>query len=153
MTLRGVASLVSVGFLLTPITDSGAQQNFAALEALRKLRLLNQPGDVPVYCSACCKQRAMQVQSTLTDCVHFYKEKLGIDQELIAAVLDANDWNGVVEERPNRTGPPYGMTHRAGPPYVAFTPADDRGMITRGLRADQDHETAETRELLNSVHT
>jgi len=67
-------------------------------------------------------------------------------------VLDENDWNRIKEERPNHSGPPYGMTHWAGPPYVAFTPADDRGIITRGLLADQDHETPETSELLNSVH-
>jgi len=153
MTLRGIASFIFLGFLLVLITESVAPQNFAPLDALRKLNLPNQQGDVPVYYSACCKERAMQVQSTLTDCVHFYKEKLGIDQELVAAVLDENDWNRVVEQRPSHTGPPYGITYWAGPPpYVAFTPADDRGIITRGLLADKDHETTETRELLNSVH-
>ncbi len=152
MTLRGVASFLFFGFLLVLTPGSEPQQTFAPLDVLRKLGLPNQPGDVPVYYSACCKERTVQVQATLTDCVHFYKEKLGIDQQLIAAVLDENDWNRVAQERPNHTGPPYGITHWSGPPYVAFTPADDRGIITRGLLADQDHETPETRELLNSVH-
>lgn len=152
MTFRSVASFIFVLFLLALVTASTAQQNFAPLDALHKLNLSNQPGDVPVYYSACCKERAMQVQSTLTDCVHFYKEKLAIEQQLIAAVLDENDWNRIAEERPNHSGPPYGMTHWAGPPYVAFTPADDRGVITQGLLADQAGETPETRKLLNSVH-
>lgn len=154
MTQRGIASVISLGFLLalTIAIGSVGQQPFAPLNALRKLRLPNQPGAVPVYYSACCQERAMQVQSVLADCVHFYKDKLGIDQEIIAAVLDENDWNRVIEERPNHRGPPYGMTHWAGPPYVAFTPADDRGIITQGLLADKDHETQKTRELLDSVH-
>lgn len=137
---------------LSLITGSVAQQQFNPLEALQKLSLPSQSGAVPVYYSACCKGRAIEVQSTLADCVNFYKEKLGIDQTLVAAVLDENDWNRVVEERPNHKGPPYGMTHWAGPPYVAFTPADDGGIITRGLLADKDHETTQTRALLSSAH-
>ena len=80
MTLRRIASFIFLGSLLVLITESVAPQNFAPLGALHKLNLPNQQGDVPVYYSACCKERAMQVQSTLTDCVHFYKEKLGIDR-------------------------------------------------------------------------
>jgi hypothetical protein len=35
---------------------------------------------------------------------------------------------------------------------VAFIPADDDGVITQGLLAEETHETAETRRLLDSVH-
>jgi len=152
MTLRRVAWFIPVWFFLLLITESVAQERFDPLVALQKLSLPSQSGGVPVYYSACCKGRAIEVQSTITDCVKFYKDNLGIDQALIAAVLDENDWNRVIEERPNHKGPPYGMTHWAGPPYVAFTPADDSGIITRSLLADKDHETTETRALLNSAH-
>jgi hypothetical protein len=129
-----------------------AQQDFAALEAVKKLNLSTQAGDVPVYFSVCCKQRALEVQATLSDYLRFYKEQLGIRVDFAVAVLDKGDWSRVEAQNPTHAGPPYGMTHWIGPPYVAFVPADDGGVITQSLLADRVHESAETRALLDSVH-
>jgi len=127
-----------------------AQQGYSDREALIGLKLSSQPGEIPVYYSACCRDRALKVQAELEDGLRFYKEKLGIHLDLVAAVLDKNDWTRALEHRPNGNSPPYGMTNV---PYgVAFIPADDNGVITQGLLADKIHESAETRRMLKSVH-
>jgi hypothetical protein len=150
MHLRRVSWAILVEILLSFVPGSVAQQGYSDREALLKLKLSNQPGEIPVYYSACCRERALEVQTALEDGLRFYKEKLGIHLDLVAAVLDKNDWNRILEQRPNHLVPPYGMTYV--PFDVAFIPADDGGVITQGLLADKIHETAETRRLLDSVH-
>lgn len=44
-----------------------AQQDFAALEAVKTLNLPTRVGAVPAYFSVCCKERALEVQATLSD--------------------------------------------------------------------------------------
>lgn len=132
--------------------EAKAQRDFAAFEAVKSLNLRHRPGEVELYYSLCCKQRAIEVQEALEDYLRFYRAKLGIHVEFAVAVLDRNDWKRVEAQNPNRSGSPYGMTHWVGPPYVAFVPADDGGIITQNLLADRGHETPETRALLNSVH-
>jgi len=148
--LRRVSWAILVAILLSFVSRSVAQQGYSDREALLKLKLSNQPGEIPVYYSACCRERALEVQAALEDGLRFYKEKLGIHLDLVAAVLDESDWNRILEQRPNHLVPPYGMTYV--PFDVAFIPADDGGVITQGLLADKIHETAETRRLLDSVH-
>jgi len=151
MGFRSVCAL-AVALFLACGCEAMAQQEFAALEAVKNLRLPNQSGKVDLYYSACCRERAIEVQNTLEDYLRFYEEKLGIRVQFAVAVLDKNDWNRVDAQNPNHVGGPYGMTHWVGPPYVAFVPADDGGVITQNLLADRVHETTETRDLLNSVH-
>ncbi len=136
--------------LLSFVPGSVAQQRYADRAALLKLKLSNQPGEIPAYYSACCRNRALEVQAALEDGLRFYKEKLGIHLDLVVAVLDKNDWNRILDQRPDHIVPPYGMTYV--PFDVAFIPADDDGVITQGLLAEKTHETAETRRLLESVH-
>ena len=128
-----------------------AQQEFAALQAVKNLNLSSRPGEVELYYSACCEERALEIQNTLEDYLRFYAEKLDIHVRFSVAVLDKNDWNRVEAQNPNHAGGPYGMTHWIGPPYIAFVPADDAGVITQNLLADQVHETAKSRGLLASV--
>ena len=151
MLLRHVSRALLVGILLSSfVSGSVAQQRYSDREALLNLKLSNQPGEIPAYYSACCKNRALEVQAALEDGLHFYNEKLGIHLDLVVAVLDKKDWNRILDQRPDHIVPPYGMTYV--PFDVAFIPADDDGVITRGLLAEKTHETAETRRLLESVH-
>lgn len=150
MPLRRLSWAILVGIPLSFVTGLVAQQGYSDREALLKLKLSSQPGEIPVYYSACCRDRALEVQAVLEDGLRFYKEKLGVHLDLVAAVLDKNDWNLALEHRPNNNIPPYGMTNV--PFDVAFVPADDSGVITQGLLADKTHVTAETRRLLESVH-
>jgi hypothetical protein len=151
MLLRHVSRALLVGILLSSfVSGSVAQQRYSDREALLNLKLSNQPGEIPAYYSACCKNRALEVQAALEDGLHFYNEKLGIHLDLVVAVLDKKDWNRILDQRPDHIVPPYGMTYV--PIDVAFIPADDDGVITRGLLAEKTHETAETRRLLESVH-
>ncbi len=152
MRFGSVCALTVSGIFLSCGCETKAQQEFAALEAVKNLKLPNRPGEVDLYYSACCKERAIEVQNTLADYLRFYEEKLGIHVRFAVAVLDKNDWERVDAQNPNDAGGPYGMTHWVGPPYVAFVPADDSGVITQNLLADRVHETTETRDLLNSVH-
>lgn len=151
MRLRYFLAMALSGVFITTGCDAKAQQEFAALDAVKSLKLPNRPGNVEVYYSTCCRERAIEVQKTLEDYLRFYQEKLGIHVQFAVAVLDKNDWNRVDAQNPNQAGGPYGMTHWVGPPYVAFVPADDGGVITQNLLADRVHETAESRALLASV--
>lgn len=148
--LNRVSWAILFAILLSFVPGSVAQQSYTDREALLRLKLSNQPGEIPVYYSACCRGRALQVQAALEDGLRFYKEKLGIQLDLVAAVLDKNDWNRILDQRPDHIVPPYGMTYV--PFDVAFIPADDDGVITQGLLAEKTHETPETRRLLKSVH-
>jgi hypothetical protein len=150
MLLRCVSWAPLVGILLSLVPGAVAQKRYSDREALLELRLSNQPGEIPAYYSACCRNRALEVQTALEDGLRFYKEKLGIHLDLVVAVLDKNDWNRILDQRPNHIVPPYGMTYV--PLDVAFIPADDDGVITQGLLAEKTHETAETHRLLESVH-
>jgi hypothetical protein len=152
MAIRRMMLIAVAGTFFALTGEVVAQQDVAALEAVKKLNLPTQNGDVPVYFSACCKQRALEVQATLSDYLRYYKEQLGIRADFAVAVLDKNDWRQVEGQNPNHTGAPYGMTHWIGPPYVAFVPADDGGVITQSLLADREHESPQTRALLDSVH-
>lgn len=151
MRLRHCFALALAGVFIAHACEAKAQQEFAALEAVKNLKLPSRPGKVELYYSACCKARAIEVQNTLEDYLRFYEEKLGIHVQFAVAVLDKNDWRRVDAQNPSQAGGPYGMTHWVGPPYVAFVPADDEGIITQNLLADRVHETAESRALLASV--
>jgi hypothetical protein len=147
-----VTPFVLSAILLAVSSSSGAEQHLSVLDTVKELTLPTQPGKVTAYYSACCRQRALDVQSALADCLQFFKQHLGIQEELVAAVLDKDDWNRDAALQPEFAFP-YGMTHVPfNRPYVAFIPADDAGVITQGLLAEQAHVTAETRTLLSSTH-
>ena len=151
MGLRSFFALALAAIFLSYGCEAKAQQEFAALEAVKNLKLPNRSGEVDLYYSTCCRERAIEVQNILEDYLRFYEQRLGIHVQFAVAVLDKNDWKRVDAQNPNHAGGPYGMTHWVGPPYVAFVPADDGGVITQNLLADQVHETAESRALLASV--
>ncbi len=148
---RCFLAIALTGALIAHGCEAKAQQEFAALNAVKNLKLPNRPGEVELYYSTCCRERAIEVQKTLEDYLRFYEERLGIHVQFAVAVLDKNDWTRVDSQNPNQAGGPYGLTHWVGPPYVAFVPADDGGVITQNLLADRVHETAESRALLASV--
>jgi hypothetical protein len=121
------------------------------LDAVKALKLPNRPGDVPLYYSACCRPRAIEVQSMLKDCVRFYKEKLGIQVHLVAAVLDRSDYGRVIGKTPNPTAP-YGMAGVADGRRIALIPATDDGIITKNLLAARSLATPATLDRLHLLH-
>lgn len=129
-----------------------AQEKSSVLDSVKALTLAHRPGDVPVYYSACCTARAIEVQAAFSEALRFYKEKLGIHVDISAAVLDRKDWERAELNTPKEQRTPYGMTHFAGPPFVAFVPADDAGVITQSLLLDKAHATPETLALLQSAN-
>jgi hypothetical protein len=129
-----------------------AQSHSSTLDAVTALKLPKQPGDVPLYYSACCRQRAMEVQSALEDCLHFYKEKLGIQVHLVAAVLDKSDYDRVIGTTPNPNAP-YGMAGVSkDAPHIALIPATDGGVITENLLAVRNFATPATLNRLHLLH-
>src|SRR5579862_3952855 len=87
---RAALLLATVGVVLS--NGAQAQEKSSVLDSVKALTLESRAGDVPVYYSACCKERAIEVQSALSGALHFYKEKLGIQVDISAAVLDRKDW-------------------------------------------------------------
>ncbi len=128
-----------------------AQSQSPTLDAVTALKLPKQPGDVRLYYSACCRQRAMEVQSALEGCLHFYKEKLGVQVHLVAAVLDKSDYDRVIGTTPNPTAP-YGMAGVSDARHIALIPATDDGIITKNLLAARNLATPETLNRLHLVH-
>src|SRR6202008_3962394 len=116
MGFRSVCALAVAGIFLACGCQAMGQQEFGALESVKNLSLPNRSGKVDLYYSACCRERAIEVQNTLEDYLRFYEEKLGIHVQFAVAVLDKNDWNRVDAQNPNHVGGPYGMTHWVGPP-------------------------------------
>jgi len=97
MLLRRVSWALLVGILLSFVPGSVAQQRYSDREALLKLNLSNQPGEIPAYYSACCRNRALEVQAALEDGLRFYREKLGIHLDLVT-FSDGTTAAYVVEE-------------------------------------------------------
>jgi hypothetical protein len=54
MVIRWVMWMTLAGTFLVLNGEVVAQQDFAALEAVKKMNLSTQAGDVPVYFSVCC---------------------------------------------------------------------------------------------------
>jgi hypothetical protein len=128
-----------------------AQSQSPTLDAVKGLKLPHQSGDVPLYYSACCRQRAMEVQSALEDCLHFYKEKLSVQVHLVAAVLDRSDYSRVIGTTPNPTAP-YGFAGVSDGRQIAVIPATDDGIITKNLLAARSLATPETFNRLHLLH-
>lgn len=94
----GLRSLSAMALAVTSLlcgSHALAQQDFAALQAVKNLNLPNRPGEVELYYSACCEERAVEIQKTLEDYLRFYAEKLEIHVQFSVAVLDKQDWNRV----------------------------------------------------------
>jgi hypothetical protein len=128
-----------------------AQSQSSTLDAVRALKLPKHPGDVPLYYSACCRERAMEMQSALEGCVHFYKEALGIQVHLVAAVLDKSDYSRVIGTTPNPAAP-YGMAGVSDGRHIALIPATDDGVITENLLAAKILATPATLNRLHLLH-
>jgi hypothetical protein len=112
------------------------------MAAVLRLHLDHREGVVPLYYSACCRERALEFQKALEDLIGFYKERLRVDSALVFAVLDENDWKRFGQQFGGGSGPPYGLTTVSRPPgAVAFIPADDQGVITKTLLADRPFAT------------
>lgn len=129
-------------------------QSADPLAIVLRLHLPRHNGVAPLYYSACCPERAFEVQKKLQDMKVFYKEKLGLDVPISVAVLNENDWKRVTEQMPNHKFQPYGMTNfrptRSG--AIAFVPADDQGVITQGQLADRPYATTATLKRFASLH-
>jgi hypothetical protein len=141
--------VVLLALVLSSPHSFGQQDSKTAVatpvEAVLRLHLDHREGVVPLYYSACCRERALEFQKALEDLIAFYKERLGVGSPLVVAVLDENDWKRVGEQMGGGVGPPYGLTSVAPPPgAIAFIPADDQGVITKTLLADRPFATPAT---------
>jgi hypothetical protein len=97
---------------ILPSVQCAAQSQSSALDAVAALKLPKRPRDVLLYYSACCRERAMEVQSALEDCVHFYKEKLGIQCRKSRALM--LDWDSAVRRGSQGFGDSRIILVRAG---------------------------------------
>jgi hypothetical protein len=134
--------------------DSSKKAEVSPLEAVLQSHLPHRDGVVSLYYSACCSERAFEIQKSVQDMIAFYREKLGVGDPLALAVLDANDWDRVMQ-RTTAFRFPYGLTtvYPVAPSgYILFIPADDKGVITQHLRDIRRYASADTLKLFTSAH-
>ena len=105
MGFRSMCALTLSGILLSCGCETKAQQEFAAFQAVKNLRLPNRPGEVDLYYSTCCRERAIEVQNTLEDYLRFYEKKLGIHVQFALSV----------SQQISRCGPHAGVTTTTTP--------------------------------------
>jgi hypothetical protein len=89
--------------------DSSNKAEVSPMEAVLGLHLPHRDGVVSLYYSACCSERAAEIQKSVQDMLVFYREKLGVGDPLALSVLDANDWDRVMQ-RTTAFRFPYGLT-------------------------------------------
>lgn len=138
--------------------ESSKKAEVSPIEAVLRLHLPHQDGIAPLYYSVCCKERAIEIQESVQDELAFYKEKLGIKDNLSVAVLDEDDWDRVRQQLPDHRFYPYGLTNYqpsepvAPSGYMIFIPADDNGVISKNLLSMRQYARPGTLELFASVH-
>jgi hypothetical protein len=88
----------------------------------------------------------------LEDCVHFYKEKLGMLVQLAAAVLNKSDYGRVIGATPNRAAP-SGMAGVPEGRRIALIRATDDGIITKTLLAARSLATSANLDRLHLLHS
>jgi hypothetical protein len=124
------------------------------MEAALQLHLPHRDGVASMYCSACCTERAVEIQNSVQDMIALYREKLGVGDPLALAGLDGNDWDRVMQ-RTTAFRFPYGLTsyYPVAPfGYILFIPADDNGVITQHLLGAREHATPATLKVFASAH-
>jgi hypothetical protein len=124
------------------------------MEAVLQLHFPHHDGVASLYYSACCSERAFEIQKSVQDLLAFYREKLGVGNPLALAVLDGNDWDRVMQ-RTTAFRFPYGLTtyYQVAPSgYILFIPADDKGVISQHLLGAGKHTPAAALKLFASAH-
>lgn len=90
--LAGLALLL---MLLSAFPAHG--QETKTLARLKEMGLPMLPGKVPAYYSVGHQQHAEKLQAAVEDMNAFYKERLGVQANVILALLDAKDWTKVTD--------------------------------------------------------
>jgi hypothetical protein len=150
-----VLALVVLALLSPRSSGQGGSKTTAVtpMEAVLRLHLPQRAGAVTLYYSACCRERGIEIQNAVQGFIAFYRDKLGIPSPLLGvAVLDENDWDHIGQQINGFN--PYGLTNYQVAPsgYILFIPADDRGVISKHLLGNRQHETAATLKLFASAH-
>jgi hypothetical protein len=157
LLLAPVALILVVLVLLPPRSfeqESSKKAEVSPLEAVLRLHLPHRDGVASLYYSACCRERAIEIQKSAQDFLAFYREKLGVGDPLTVAVLDENDWGRVMQQM-TAFRFPYGLTtyyHVAPSGYILFIPADDKGVISQHLLDIRRYATADSLKLFASAH-
>jgi hypothetical protein len=155
-TNKIVARALIAMALLSPRSfgqESAKKADVSPMEAVLRLHLSNREGLASLYYSACCRDRAVELQESVRDFIAFYKDKLGVASPITVAVLDENDWDRIKQQMPDYRFP-YGMPNFQVSPsgYVLFIPADDKGVVTQHLLGDRQHATEASLKLFASAH-
>jgi hypothetical protein len=58
--------------------DNAKKVEVPPMEAVLQLHLPHRDGIASMYYSACCTERAVEIQKSLQDMIAFYREKLGV---------------------------------------------------------------------------
>jgi hypothetical protein len=134
--------------------ESSKKAEVSPMEAVLRLHLPYRNG----VASACCIERAIEIQKSVQGMIAFYREKLGVGDPIGVAVLDENDWDRMREQMRDHRFQPYGLTNYQPPGpvapsgYVIFIPADDKGVITQNLQGERQYATPATLKLFASAH-
>jgi hypothetical protein len=126
MRLPLVARLAVVTTVMraSPLSAQQPEDSIAAVLAT----MSSLPGTIPTYYPAGSLERAKALQSTLTDGVAFYREQLGIDQQMSLALLGPAEWRAWNPQYTLPGGAPYstmlpGVTRRPGLPPIMLLAA------------------------------
>ncbi|HET6632941.1 MAG TPA: alpha/beta hydrolase [Rhodanobacteraceae bacterium] len=118
------AFLPSVGYAAAP---ASAEHKVWPGREVAAMHLPVLPGDIVVHYSTGYARRAAAVRPLISEMMRFYKAKLGIEDTMSVAVLDADDWKQALQGHL-----PYGLPFVTDTPHMAFLPATADGVITQG---------------------
>jgi len=96
------------------LTVHAEEKNYLA--RFQELGLPSLSGKLPAYYSAGHREHAEKLQAAIEDMNVFFQARMGVQTNVVLALLDANDWTRV-------TGYPYSLPQVSGTPPVIFMPA------------------------------
>jgi hypothetical protein len=150
------SSLIGLALLLPSSFGQGSSNGaeVSPVEAVFRLHLAHRDGVASLHYSACCRERAIEIQNSVQDLMAFYRERLGAGGPIAVAVLNKNDWDDVAQQIADHRFQPYGMPNFQVAPsgYILFIPADDNGVVTQHLLGNRHLATADSLRLFASAH-
>jgi hypothetical protein len=138
-----VAASITAPSWIAPRVSPSTAQEATPLEQVRGLNLPTLSGKIPVYYSEGYDARARSLQAMLTRAAAFYERTLGLDAELVLAVLTADPWKQV-------RSMPYGLPNVSSLPHVVFLPATADGVVTADALSLKGYMTPATVARLES---